>query len=58
MIDPTRMIYHEKEKFLSGELDGIPLIVDVENVPPALFYHPYVFGEEYLYRVGALQSIT
>ncbi|SQD79593.1 BTB/POZ domain-containing protein [Moritella yayanosii] len=54
LVDPTRMIYHEKEKFINYEIDGIPLIEDIESVPEGLFYHPYILGDEYLKRINAL----
>jgi hypothetical protein len=57
MIDATRMIFHEKESFLSHEIIGEPLIADVENIPPGLSYHPFILGEEYLHKIGSLLPI-
>lgn len=54
LVDPTRMIFHEKEKFNNFEIDGIPLIEDIEAIPETLFYHPYILGDDYLKRINAL----
>lgn len=57
MIDATRMIFHEKESFLSHQIIGEALIADVENVPPGLSYHPFILGDEYLHKIGSLHPV-
>ncbi|MFN1535667.1 YecA family protein [Vibrio jasicida] len=57
LIDPTRMIFHEKTKFESHEIIGEPLIFDLEEMHSNLFYIPFILGEEYLFMINALEPM-
>ncbi|HCG7378518.1 TPA: SEC-C domain-containing protein [Vibrio parahaemolyticus] len=54
LIDATRMIYHEKDRFLNKETNGKPLVSHISRLSPALSYKPIILGEKYLKKVEAL----
>ncbi|MFH4856581.1 SEC-C domain-containing protein [Vibrio diabolicus] len=58
LVDPSIIIFNEKEKFLAKEIDGKPCITDIEKINSDLFYIPFVLGEEYLIKINALHSLS